>query len=74
MQCRLDVAPDGHVGEEGELLEQIADMPLLRGKIDVLFAVEQHLVAETDHAPVGLFNARDTFERHAFARSRCAEQ
>ena len=74
MQTRLDIARNGHIGEEGVILEQVADAALLWREVNVLCTVKQHLVIEADDAAIGLFDTRDTFEGHAFSRAGCTEQ
>ena len=70
----LDVLHHTHVGKQRVLLEEIAHPPLLRRKVDALFAVEQCFAVEHDAPPVRRHDARDALERHALAAARRAEQ
>ena len=68
-----DVLLHRHIREQGVVLEQQAHVPLLRGQVDALLAVEQHPAIQHDAAAVGLDDARDAAQGHALAAAGCAE-
>ena len=69
-----DVLQHRHIGKQRVVLEQQTRVALLGGEIDSLFRVEERHAVYHDPAPVGLFDARDTFERHALAAARGAQE
>ena len=69
-----DVLPDGHVGEEGVLLKEVAYVPLLRRQVDAGGAVEQDAPVQYDAPFVRPQYAGDALERHGFSTAGGPEQ
>ena len=67
VQRSSDILLHRHIGKQRILLKKIADTPLLRGQIDVLFTVKQHPIIQYNAPAVRPFNAGNAFERHALA-------
>src|SRR3989454_2286711 len=67
-QRKGDVALDRHVGKQGVVLEDDADVAL------VWLAARQILAAELDDAAAGLLEARDHHQRRRLPRAARAEQ
>jgi len=72
MAAVQDVLFHGHVREEGQVLEHVADGPLRRRKVPA--GSEQGLSLEPDHAGIGSHEARDRAERKRLAGPGTAEQ
>ena len=70
LQAAEDVLLHRHVGEQGIVLEQQPHTPLLGRQVDAFFAVKQHPAVQHNAAPVGLDDAGDAAEGHAFAAAR----
>ena len=68
-----DVLLHRHIREQRVVLEQQAHVPLLRGQVDALLAVEQDTAIQHDAAAVGSDDARNAAQGHAFAAAGCAE-
>ena len=71
---RVQILVNGHIWEEGILLEEIAHSALLGRQINVGPAVEEHPVVQHDAASVGPLDASDAFEGHAFAAAGGPQQ
>ena len=74
VQAAQDVFFHRHMGKQGIVLEQIANLPFLRRQVDAASGIEQRFTVQHDPAFVRLFHAGDTFERHAFAAAGGAQQ
>ena len=70
----LDVLGYGHVGEQGVLLEQIADPPGLGRQVDACRLVEEDPAVQHDPALIGAQDAGDALEGHAFAAAGGPQQ
>ena len=68
-----DVLLHRHIREQRVVLEQQANVPLLRGQVDTLLAVEQDTAIQHDAAAVGSDDASNAAQGHAFAAAGCAE-
>ena len=73
MQTGTDILFHGHVRKECIVLEQIADMALLRLQVDVLLRVKEHSAIEDDSAFIRSHNAGDASEGHGLAAAGCSE-
>ena len=69
-----EVPTDGHIGEEGVLLEEVARPALLGRQVDPGGAVEEDMAVQGDAALVGPEDAGDTAQRHALAAAGGAQQ
>ena len=69
-----DVLPDGHVGEEGVLLKEIAYMPLLGRQVDAGGAVEQDAPVQYDAPLIRPQYAGDALERYGFPAAGSTKQ
>ena len=67
MQAAEDILPHRHVRKQGIVLEEIADLPLLRREIDMPFGVIEHRTVQLNMAAVRLFDSRDALERKTLA-------
>ena len=68
------VLPDGHVGEESLVLEDIAAGALLRREMNARAGVEEDAVVEQDAAGIGFDETGDGIEREGFARTTGSEE
>ena len=65
---------DREVGKQARLLEDVADVPLFRRKIDPPFGIEQHLAVENDAAGFGVQQPGNGVDHRRLAATGRTEQ
>ena len=69
-----DILSNGHVREEGVILEEIPDAASLGRQVDILSGIVKGSAVQGNGAAIGRFNAGNAFERYGLAATASSEQ
>jgi hypothetical protein len=74
IEAERDVVRDAEVGEEGQVLDDVADVARLGREVDSRISIEDGHAAELDPAPVRRQQAGDRLQRQRLAGARRPEK